>query len=249
MFRNTVFIINTTYFQGTQMDSKYVKAYVSILNRLTEEEGVINDLPKAQPNVNQLAQQAGNAIKQFTPQLMKGVANDVRTFKGQDPTKNPEYAKLSPQQQQQWRQAQQTIDASNPDEVEKFDANQAASNIQGMAKSVVNPNNMPSATLKPTQYADGVAPSNRKTASDYPPATVGGKPAAPATTATAPKPAAPAPAAPAPATTATSPTAPTAPSASSATTAPATPATGEGNKVQEGDDDLSAIRRIMNHRR
>jgi hypothetical protein len=36
MFRYTVFIINTTYFQGTQMDSKYVKAYVSMLNQITE---------------------------------------------------------------------------------------------------------------------------------------------------------------------------------------------------------------------
>jgi hypothetical protein len=36
MFRNTVFIINTTYSQGTQMDSKYVKAYESMLNQLTE---------------------------------------------------------------------------------------------------------------------------------------------------------------------------------------------------------------------
>lgn len=36
MFRYTVFIINTTYFQGTQMDSKYVKAYVSMLNQLAE---------------------------------------------------------------------------------------------------------------------------------------------------------------------------------------------------------------------
>ena len=40
MFRYTVFIINTTYFQGTQMDSKYIKAYESMLNKLTEEEGV-----------------------------------------------------------------------------------------------------------------------------------------------------------------------------------------------------------------
>jgi len=129
-------------------------------------------------NPAQQAQQAGNAIRQFTPQLMRGVSNDVRRFRGQDPTKDPEYARLSPQQQQQYLQAQQTINSANPDELEKFDANQAASNIQGMAKSVVNPNNMPNATLKPTQYTNGVAPSARKTAADYPPATAGGNPAA-----------------------------------------------------------------------
>ena len=136
-----------------------------------------------QPSVNQQAQAAGNAIKQFTPQLVKGAAADVRKMKGQDPTKDPAYAKLSPAQQQQYLQAQKTIDATDADELEKFDANQAAANIQGMAKSVVNPANMPDVNLKPIKYADGVAPSDRKTAADYPPATVGGKPAtAPAAT-------------------------------------------------------------------
>jgi hypothetical protein len=135
-----------------------------------------------QPSVNQQAQAAGKAIKQFTPQLVKGAAADVRKMKGQDPTKDPTYAKLSPAQQQQYLQAQKTIDATDADELEKFDANQAAANIQGMAKSVVNPANMPDVTLKPIQYADGVAPSDRKTAADYPPATVGGKPATPAAT-------------------------------------------------------------------
>jgi hypothetical protein len=130
----------------------------------------------AQPTANQQAQAAGNAIKQFTPQLVKGVAADVRKFKGQDPTKDPEYAKLPPAQQQQYLQAQQTIDAADADELEKFDANKAAANIQGMAKSVVNPDNMPDTTLKSNVTA-------RKTAADYSPATVGGKPAAtPATT-------------------------------------------------------------------
>jgi len=130
----------------------------------------------AQPTANQQAQAAGNAIKQFTPQLVKGVAADVRKFKGQDPTKDPEYAKLSPAQQQQYLQAQQTINAADADELEKFDANKAAANIQGMAKSVVNPDNMPDTTLKSNVV-------DRKTAADYAPATVGGKPAStPATT-------------------------------------------------------------------
>lgn len=129
----------------------------------------------AQPTANQQAQAAGNAIKQFTPQLVKGVAADVRKFKGQDPTKDPEYAKLPPAQQQQYLQAQQTIDAADADELEKFDANKAAANIQGMAKSVVNPENMPDTTLKSNVTA-------RKTAADYSPATVGGKPAATPTT-------------------------------------------------------------------
>lgn len=46
MFRNTVFIINTSYSQGTQMDSKYVKAYESMLNQLTEADpNVVNQSP------------------------------------------------------------------------------------------------------------------------------------------------------------------------------------------------------------
>jgi len=92
---------------------------------------------------------------------------------------------LPPAQQQQYLQAQQTIDAADADELEKFDANQAAANIQGMAKSVVNPNNMPDTTLKSNVI-------DRKTAADYPPATVGGKPAAtpPTTAATSDTPAA-----------------------------------------------------------
>jgi hypothetical protein len=127
----------------------------------------------AQPSVNQQAQTAGNAIKKYMPGATKFAANTVRQMKGQDPTKDPSYAKLSPAQQQQYVQAQKTIDATDADELEKFDSNQAAANIQGMAKSVVNPANMPDVTLKPIQYADGVAPSDRKTAADYPPATVG----------------------------------------------------------------------------
>jgi hypothetical protein len=96
-------------------------------------------------------------------------------MKGQDPTKDPSYAKLSPAQQQQYVQAQKTIDATDADELEKFDANQAAANVQGMAKSVVNPANMPDVNLKSNVV-------DRKTAADYAPATVDGKPATPAAT-------------------------------------------------------------------
>jgi hypothetical protein len=135
-----------------------------------------------QPSANQQAQTAGNAIKKYMPGATKFAANTVRQMKGQDPTKDPAYAKLSPAQQQQYVQAQKTIDATDADELEKFDANQAAANIQGMAKSVVNPANMPDVNLKPIKYADGVAPSDRKTAADYAPATVDGKPATPAAT-------------------------------------------------------------------
>jgi hypothetical protein len=124
----------------------------------------------AQPNANQQAQTAGNAIKKYMPAATKFAANTVRQMKGQDPTKDPSYAKLSPAQQQQYVQAQKTIDATDADELEKFDANQAAANVQGMAKSVVNPANMPDVNLKSNVV-------DRKTAADYAPATVGGKPA------------------------------------------------------------------------
>jgi hypothetical protein len=124
----------------------------------------------AQPNANQQAQTAGNAIKKYMPGATKFAANTVRQMKGQDPTKDPSYAKLSPAQQQQYVQAQKTIDATDADELEKFDANQAAANVQGMAKSVVNPANMPDVNLKSNVV-------DRKTAADYAPATVGGKPA------------------------------------------------------------------------
>jgi hypothetical protein len=172
----------------------------------------------------QQAQQAGSAIKQFTPQLMKGVANDVRKFKGQDPTKDPEYAKLSPQQQQQYIQAQQTINSANADELEKFDANQAASNIQGMAKSVVNPANTPDVTLKSNVV-------DRKTAADYAPATVGGKPAALPTTPQTP-----------PTTPQT--TTPTTPQTAPTPTAPATtPISTSPQSMSEADYELAEMLR------
>jgi hypothetical protein len=161
---------------GDVNGNSYMAFNHSDLDLLDELDYSASSSAAAQPTANQQAQAAGNAIKQFTPQLVKGVAADVRKFKGQDPTKDPEYAKLPPAQQQQYLQAQQTIDAADADELEKFDANKAAANIQGMAKSVVNPNNMPDTTLKSNVV-------DRKTAADYSPATVGGKPAAtPATT-------------------------------------------------------------------
>jgi len=126
----------------------------------------------AQPSANQQAQTAGAAIKKYMPAATKFAANTVRQMKGQDPTKDPSYAKLSPAQQQQYVQAQKTIDATDADELEKFDANQAAANVQGIAKTVVNPANMPDVNLKSNVV-------DRKTAADYAPATVGGKPATP----------------------------------------------------------------------
>lgn len=134
----------------------------------------------AQPSATQQAQTAGNAIKKYMPAATKFAANTVRQMKGQDPTKDPSYAKLSPAQQQQYVQAQKTIDATDADELEKFDANQAAANVQGMAKTVVNPANMPDVNLKSNVV-------DRKTAADYAPATVGGKPATPPTSATMPE--------------------------------------------------------------
>jgi hypothetical protein len=141
--------------------------------------------------------------------------------------------------------------------VKNFDMKQAGANIKANGQAIANSQETVKnkiANNDPNTQAGVASPSTYAAMGMEPPKTASSSAApapapAPATTATAPKPAAPAPAAPAPATTATSPTAPTAPSASSATTAPATPATGEGNKVQEGDDDLAAMRRIMNHRR
>ena len=126
----------------------------------------------AQPSATQQAQTAGNAIKKYMPAATKFAANTVRQMKGQDPTKDPSYAKLSPAQQQQYVQAQKTIDATDADELEKFDASQAAANVQGIAKTVVNPANMPDVNLKSNVV-------DRKTAADYAPATVSGKPATP----------------------------------------------------------------------
>ena len=131
----------------------------------------------AAPDANQQAQTAGNAIKKYMPGATKFAANTVRQMKGQDPTKDPSYAKLSPAQQQQYVQAQKTIDATDAGELEKFDANQAAANVQGIAKTVVNPANMPDVSLKSNVV-------DRKTAADYAPATVNGKPATPLPTAT-----------------------------------------------------------------
>ena len=116
----------------------------------------------APPGATQQAQTAGNAIKKYMPAATKFAANTVRQMKGQDPTKDPSYAKLSPAQQQQYVQAQKTIDATDADELEKFDANQAAANVQGMAKTVVNPANMPDVNLKSNVV-------DRKTAADFPP--------------------------------------------------------------------------------
>ena len=110
------------------------------------------------------AQQAGNAIRQLTPQFMKGAANDVRRLKGQDPTKDPGFARLSPQQQQQYLQAQEIINSTDADELEKIDANQAASDIEGIAKGLPDVNNMPDlpalkSNIEPRRLAsDFVAP-------------------------------------------------------------------------------------------
>jgi hypothetical protein len=107
------------------------------------------------------AQQAGNAIRQLTPQFMKGAANDVRRLKGQDPTKLPGFEKLSPQKQQEYLQAQEIINSADADELEKIDANQAASDIEGLAKSFPDVNNMPDLPA----LKSNIVP--RKTAADF----------------------------------------------------------------------------------
>ena len=150
----------------------------SDLDLLDEIDYSAASVATAQPNVNQQAQAAGNAIKQFTPQLVKGAAATARQYKGKDVTKDPEYAKLPAAKQQEYLQAQQTINDMSDDDidqVEKFDANQAAANIQGVAKTLPNPANMPDVNLKSNVV-------DRKTAADYAPATVNGKPATPAAT-------------------------------------------------------------------
>jgi hypothetical protein len=128
---------------------------------LIEVEQIAQDVAPTPAQLGKQAQQAGNAIRQLTPQFMKGAANDVRRLKGQDPTKDPGFARLSPQQQQQYLQAQQTINSTDADELEKFDAKQAASDIQGMANSVVDPNNMPDLPA----LKSNIVP--RKTAADF----------------------------------------------------------------------------------
>ncbi len=148
---------------------------LSILDELDYSAG---SNATAQSSANRQAQTAGNAIKKYMPAATKFAANTVRQMKGQDPTKDPSYAKLSPAQQQQYVQAQKTIDATDADELEKFDANQAAADIQGVAKTLPNPANMPNVNLK-----SNIVP--RKTPADFPPATVGGKPVS-ATTPDAP---------------------------------------------------------------
>jgi hypothetical protein len=161
-----VFVIRA----GDENGNSYMAFPHSDLDLLDELDYSAASGATAQPSVNQQAQTAGNAIKKYMPGATKFAANTVRQMKGQDPTKDPSYAKLSPVQQQQYVQAQKTIDATDADELEKFDANQAAANVQGMAKSVVNPANMPDVTLKSNVV-------DRKTAADYAPATVNGKPA------------------------------------------------------------------------
>lgn len=154
---------------GKKLHDMFVKKYghtpdtwiKKIKNKLGEQ-GMAED------DINQQAQTAGNAIKKYMPGATKFAANTVRQMKGQDPTKDPSYANLSPAQQQQYVQAQKTIDATNADELEKFDANQSAANVQGIAKTVVNPANMPNVSLKSNVI-------DRKTASDYAPATINGK--------------------------------------------------------------------------
>jgi hypothetical protein len=163
-----VFVIRA----GDENGNSYMAFPHSELDLLDELDYSAASGATAQPSANQQAQTAGNAIKKYMPAATKFAANTVRQMKGQDPTKDPSYAKLSPAQQQQYVQAQKTIDATDADELEKFDANQAAANVQGMAKTVVNPANMPDVNLKSNVV-------DRKTASDYAPATVNGKPAAP----------------------------------------------------------------------
>jgi len=166
-----VFVIRA----GDENGNSYMAFPHSELDLLDELDYSAASGATAQPSVNQQAQTAGNAIKKYMPGATKFAANTVRQMKGQDPTKDPSYAKLSQAQQQQYVQAQKTIDATDADELEKFDANQAAANVQGMAKSVVNPANMPDVSLKSNVV-------DRKTAADYAPATVNGKPATPAAT-------------------------------------------------------------------
>jgi hypothetical protein len=161
-----VFVIRA----GDENGNSYMAFPHSELDLLDELDYSAASGATAQPSVNQQAQTAGNAIKKYMPGATKFAANTVRQMKGQDPTKDPSYAKLSSAQQQQYVQAQKTIDATDADELEKFDANQAAANVQGMSKSVVNPANMPDVNLKSNVV-------DRKTAADYAPATVNGKPA------------------------------------------------------------------------
>jgi hypothetical protein len=159
--------------------NSYMAFNQSDLNVLDELDYSAGSNATAQPSVNQQAQTAGNAIKTYMPAATKFAAGTVRQMKGQDPTKDPAYAKLSPAQQQQYVQAQKTIDSTDADELEKFDANQAAANIQGVAKTLPNPANMPDVNLKSNVV-------DRKTAADYAPATVSGKPATSPESATKP---------------------------------------------------------------
>lgn len=197
----------------------------------------------------------GDAVAQsgITPQVAQQAAATAQQYRGpnaQDITKDPEFAKLPKARQQQVMQAQQQIRNMSDDDlaaVKNFDAKKAGADLRATGQGIANsqatvknkmanndPNTQAGVASPSTYAAMGMEPPQTTPAATTPPVP---NPA----NATSREPTAPPVPNPANAT-------PRAPTAPTATTAPAGPATPE-QPVQEGDDDLSAMRRIMNHRR
>jgi hypothetical protein len=220
----------------------------------------------------------GDTVAQsgITPQVAQQAAATAQQYRGpnaQDITKDPAFAKLPKARQQQVMQAQQQIRNMSDDDlaaVKNFDAKKAGADLRATGQGIANSQK----TVK-TQMANNDPNAEDGLASPSTYAALGMERPDPASVKAglrndadkqADELAAPAPAAPTPAATtppvpnpanATSrePTAPPVPNpanatprAPTATTSPSGPATPE-QPVQEGDDDLSAMRRIMNHRR
>jgi len=194
----------------------------------------------------------GDTVAQsgITPQVAQQAAATAQQYRGpnaQDITKDPAFAKLPKARQQQVMQAQQQIRNMSDDDlaaVKNFDAKKAGADLRATGQGIANsqatvknkmanndPNTQAGVASPSTYAAMGMEPTQTTPAATTPPVP---NPA----NATSREPTAPPVPNPANAT----------PRAPTATTAPAGPATPE-QPVQEGDDDLSAMRRIMNHRR
>jgi len=171
---------------------------------------------------------------EITPEVTKQAVATAQQYRGpnaQDITKDPAFAKLPKAKQQEVIQAQQQIRNMSDDDlaaVKNFDMKQAGANIKANGQAIANSQETVKnkiANNDPNTQAGVASPSTYAAMGMEPPQTT---PAA--TTPPVPNPAN------------ATPRAPT------ATTAPAGPATPE-QPVQEGDDDLATMRRIMNHRR
>ena len=194
----------------------------------------------------------GDTVAQsgITPQVAQQAAATAQQYRGpnaQDITKDPQFAKLPKARQQEVMQAQQQIRNMSDDDlaaVKNFDAKKAGADLRATGQGIANSQKTVKNTMAdPNTQAGLASPATYAALGMERPDPASIKAGLPND---ADKQAA-ALAAPAPA--ATTPPVPNPANATPrATTAPAGPATPE-QPVQEGDDDLSAMRRIMNHRR